>query len=209
MPRPAISPEKRAKMRSHIRAAVVRIARKRKIAPNDVWAWAEISIRDVAEEADISIGTFYKYFKDRADLAESLWSEPVDQLRNKMQAAFDAQEEAVEKLRVLLEGYAEFALTNPKLFTHILLSVPAGQYREPRQRALSEEPFFSNLILAFEEGQRSGKLKDFDPYQMAQTFWASIHGCMALAINLDRYEFDEPNKRVAAMIEGLLTMVKA
>jgi len=209
MARPAVSPEKRAEMRSRIREAVVRIARSRKIAPNDVWAWAEISIRDVAEEADISVGTFYKYFKDRADLAETLWSEPVDRLRNEMQARFDAQETSIEKLRALLEDYAGFAIADPKLFTHIFLSVPAGQNRNPGARQLSEEPFFNNLIIAFEEGQRSGELRDFDPHMMAQTFWASIHGCMALAVNLDRYAFDAPDERASIMIDSLLAMVTA
>ena len=196
-------------MRSRIREAVVRIARDREIAPNDVWAWAAISIRDVAEEAKISVGTFYKYFKDRADLAETLWLEPVDQLRGEIQAAFDSQEQPAEKLRVLLEGYAAFAIANRNLFIHIFLSVPAGQYREPGKLPLLEEPFFRNLTQAFKQGQKTGDFRDFDPHEMAQTFWASIHGCMALAINMDRYEFDEPKKRASIMTESLLAMVKA
>ena len=63
-------------MRSHVREAAIRVVRRRDIAPNDSSGWDSITIRDVIEEADISIGTFYKYFKDRSDLAQTLWAEP-------------------------------------------------------------------------------------------------------------------------------------
>ncbi|GAB5483406.1 MAG: hypothetical protein Pars92KO_31630 [Parasphingorhabdus sp.] len=207
MARPSISPEKRAEMRSSIRDAVVRIARQRAITPNDVRGWSEITIRDVIKEAGISIGTFYKYFEDRADLAQTLWSIPVDRLRTEMQTDYDAAGSSEQKVRILLERYAEFAVADQNLFTHIFLSVPGGKYRQPKQVELCDEPFYSNLKAAFLEGQERGHFREFDPHKMAQIFWAAIHGCLALPINLDRFKFDNAEEFSSDMIEELMAMI--
>ncbi len=194
-------------MRSYIRDAVVRIVRRRKITPNDTGAWNKITIRDVIKEADISIGTFYKYFKDRADLAQTLWTEPVDKLRSEMQAEFDQADGPEKQIRILLEQYARFATENPQLFKHIFLTIPDGRYRPEEKIELKDEMFHRNLCAAFKEGQQSGVFGDFDVGQMAQIFWAAIHGSLALPINLDRVGFDSPGQLPSHMIEKLMAMI--
>lgn len=68
MPRPSITPEQRQKMRSEIRAATIRVLRRLELSPGDVRGYEQVTIRDVIDEAGISIGTFYKYFKNRTEL---------------------------------------------------------------------------------------------------------------------------------------------
>lgn len=208
MARPSITPEKRAEMRSHIRDAVIRLVRKRNIAPGDTQAWNDISIRDVIEEADISIGTFYKYFENRADLAQTLWAEPVGQLRDDMQTSVDAATDPADKVRVLLTHYVTFALDNDRLFRSAFLLVRDKANRPPDPQDLDEETFYKNLCDAFRAGQKSGQFKPFDPHMMAQLFWAAIHGSLALPINLDRYKFDSPKVLSAHMIEALMQLVE-
>lgn len=207
MARPSITPEKREKMRSHVRAAVVSLVRKRNIAPGDAQAWNDITIRDVIEEAGISIGTFYKYFENRDDLAQTLWAEPVGRLRSDMQASVDAATDPAAKVRSLLDHYVRFALENDRLFRSAFLLVRADTARPSDLLALEEETFYRNLCAAFREGQENGVFKTFDPHIMAQTFWAAIHGSLALPINLDRYEFDPPNAMATNMIAALMQLV--
>ncbi len=196
-------------MRSHIREAVVRLVRKRNIAPGDTQAWNDITVRDVIEEADISIGTFYKYFENRADLAQTLWAEPVGRLRDDMQASVDAAAGPEEKVRTLLNHYVTFALENDRLFRSAFLLVRDEANRPQDPQELDEETFYSNLCAAFCEGQETGQFKPFDPHMMAQIFWAGIHGSLALPINLDRYEFEAPEVLSAHMIEALMQLVGA
>ncbi|CDO59434.1 hypothetical protein BN1012_Phect1220 [Candidatus Phaeomarinobacter ectocarpi] len=209
MARPSITPEKREEMRSHVREAFVRLSRRRKIAPGDARAWGDISIRDVIEEAGISIGTFYKYFENRADLSQTLWAEPVGRLRSDMQASFDDATSPVEKVRVLLNHYVAFALDNDRLFRSAFLLVRDEGARPQDPQDLDEETFYKNLCEAFRAGQKSGQFKAFDPHMMAQLFWAGIHGSLALPINLDRYKFDSPKVLSAQMIEALMGLVEA
>lgn len=207
MARPSITPEKREKMRSHVRAAVVRLARRRNIPPGDARAWSDITIRDVIDEAGISIGTFYKYFENRADLAQTLWAEPVGRLRSDMQASVDAAADPATKVRSLLDHYVRFAIDNDRLFRSAFLLVRDEADRPSDILDLQEETFYRNLCAAFREGQEGKVFKPFDPHSMAQTFWAAIHGSLALPINLDRYKFDPPEEIATNMIEALMQLI--
>ncbi len=194
-------------MRSLIREAAIRFARREHIAAGSGWAWNKVSIRDVVEEAGVSIGTFYKYFEDRADLAQSLWAEPVEQLHRQMQADYDAAANPEAKLRALLERYVDFAIEDPARFAGIFLSVPGSQYRQSNILELDDEPFFANLKVALDEGQSAGIFGHFDTHQMAQLFWAAIHGSLALPVNLDRFKFEPMGPLSDAMIDTLLNLV--
>lgn len=208
MPRPSITPEKRAKMRAHVREALLRIARERGFALSDSRAWSKITIRDVIKEADISIGTFYKYFEDRADLASTLWAEPVAELRDTLQATFDAATDPVKKVRALLEGYAAFAIENSRFYKNVFLLVrPEDQPVEP-SIDLSSESFFTNLIEAFADGQQQGHFRSFVRPAMAQLFWSALHGSLALPVNLYRHKFDSPATLSGQMIDELIESIK-
>ena len=194
-------------MRGHVREALIRLARKRGLTAGDTAGWRAVTIRDVIDEAGISIGTFYRYFKDRADLAQTLWVEPVNGLRAAMKADFAAAPDPEAKVRSLLTNYANFALANRALFKTVFLFVRPVGNEKPEPIKLAQEPFYSLLFSAFEEGQRSGDFRSFDNHEMAQMFWAGIHGSLALPENLDRYQFDHPEVLSANMIERLLEIV--
>jgi len=207
MPRPSITSEKKAQMRSDIRAAMVRLIRRRQITPGDVEGYQSISIRDVAKEAEISVGTLYKYFENSADLRQSLWLEPVEALKSNIQSNVDEAREPVEKIRVLLEGYVKFSIENPRVFKAAFLFIRPEQHPKPERVSLEHEMFYRNLKTTFEAGQDLGLFKAFDTHVMAQIFWASIHGALGLPENLDRYDFDDVETLTGNMIETLLDLI--
>lgn len=175
---------------------------------SDSRAWSKITIRDVIHEAGISIGTFYKYFEDRADLASTLWAEPVGKLRDTLQAAYDEATDPVRKVRVMLEGYATFAIENSRFYKNVFLLVrPEDQPVEP-SIDLTSESFFTNLVEAFEEGQQQGHFRSFDPRAMAQLFWSALHGSLALPVNLYRHKFDSPETLSEKMIDELIESIR-
>ncbi len=207
MPRPALTAEQKSGMRRHIRDAVLRIARRRQLEPNDVRGWEEITIRDVIKEAEISIGTFYKYFKDRSELGQFLWLEPVQGLKSAMQADFDQTENPDDKIRVLLEHYVRFSIENHRVFRGAFLFVRPEDQKPTETVPLKDDIFYTNLCTALEQGQDCKIFRSFEVHEMAQLFWAAIHGSLSLPANLDRYEFDNPEKIAANMIQELLSLV--
>ncbi len=196
-------------MRSDIRAAAARVIKRLELGPGDVRSYEQVTIRAVIEEANISIGTFYKYFKNREELGQALWAEPVAELRLVMQADFDAATDPVAKIRSLLENYVQFSKDNQRVFKGAFLFVRPDKYHPPQKFELKDEVFYRNLCDGFEEGQQRGVFKTFDRHDMAQVFWAAIHGSLALPVNLDSYDFDGPDTLPANMIDALLEMISA
>ncbi|MEO0435274.1 MAG: hypothetical protein AAF098_00025 [Pseudomonadota bacterium] len=63
---------------------------------------------------------------------------------------------------------------------------------------------------AVEDGQESGRIRQGNPFEIAQLLWASIHGAMALPHNLELYRFPGSQalskKMVTFLIESLSTV---
>ena len=209
MPRPSVTEEQRTQMRSKIRAATLTVLRRHKLEPGDARGHEQVTIREVIDEAGISIGTFYKYFKNRRDLAQALWAEPVEKLRSELQADFASLQRPADKVRATLNHYVQFAMTERRIFRGAFLFVRPENDPKPKPLTLDEEVFYQSLIKAFEEGQKAGDFRDFDTHEMAQIFWAAIHGALALPINIDRYKFDPPETLTASMTTALLTLIEA
>ena len=195
-------------MRSKIRAATIRLINRMELAPGDARGYEQITVRDVIQEADISIGTFYKYFKNREDLGQSLWAEPVEKLRLEMQSACDNAAGPEEQVRTLLEQSVSFSVDNRRVFKGAFLFVRPENHPAPEPFDLKDEVFYRNMCAAFEEGQSQGIFRQFDPHEMAQLFWAAIHGSLALPVNLDRYNFDSPEVLSSNMIDALLGLIE-
>jgi len=209
MPRPALTVEQRDELRKRIRDAASRLGGSQDVNYADVHNNSNISIRKIAKEAGISVGTFYTYFDSLADLAQSMWSEPVRELELRMSSDFEKTEGAVNKIRMLLEHYVRFSKEFRSVFRGAFLFVRPEGAHKPDVLSLEETNFYSLLCNAMEEGQRTGEFVNFEVREVAQTFWAGIHGALALPINLDRYKFDSSDAIAASMIDALLSMVSS
>ena len=194
-------------MRQRLREATSRVVQRLNIAPGDVQGYQSITIRDITEEAGVSIGTFYKYFESRDDLAQALWSEPVDALKAKMQADLDNLSDPIEKLRSLLNNYLDFSVNHRRIFRAAFLFVRPEGHPLRASVKLEDEFFYTSIKSALEQGQADGQFRQFDSHQMAQTFWAGIHGALGLPENLERYEFDDSKDIAAHMIDSLLELI--
>lgn len=199
MPRPAITPEQRLETRERIKAAAGFLVRQGNVE--------KITIRSVAKEAGVSVGTIYKYFEDISDLGRSLWQEPVDILRQQMADIAENTADPAARIRALLRAYTEFADEKHRVFRGAFLYVRPETREKPEQTALEEEPFFRLLKTAILEGQQSGIFVDGDAKILAQLLWAALHGALALPTNIERIAFDPPQDIAASMIESIMTMI--
>lgn len=207
MPRPAISPEKREHVRRDIKAAAVRLANRRAAEMGSTKAAIDVTVREVAKEASVGVGTFYAYFENIADLFQALWEEPVNALRQTMITDFEASDDPRQQVRLLLEHYVRFASENRAVFRGAFMYVRPETDRVPAPVNLQHEVLSKYLSIALENGQKTSVFKQFDTREMAQTLWAGTHGALVLPTHLDRYDFDEPNEIAARMIDTLLESI--
>ena len=200
MPRPGITPKQRRETREKIREAAARLARQSELK--------NITIRGVAKEAGVSVGTIYKYFEDIYDLGRSLWQEPVNELRQQMADIAAKTQDPAARIRAMLQAYADFARDKHRVFRGAFLYVRPEVREKPEQGALEEEPFSKYLMAAIVEGQEKGALIDDDPRMLTQLIWASLHGALAIPINIERIDFDPPEQLAKAMIDSVMTMIE-
>jgi len=207
MARPTITPEQRKDVRKKIKNAASGLAANLRITFSDTLNNKDITVRAIAKEAGISIGTFYTYYENISDLVQSMWSEPVDELKTKIKNDLMEVQDPVERIRILLKHYVQFSKDNQRVFKSAFLFVRPENATKPKQINLEEDLFYNQLRDAMLKGQQTKIFRDFDVDEMTQTFWAAIHGAIALPINLDRYIFDPSDKLTTRMVESLLKLI--
>lgn len=194
MSRPAFTPEQKNEVRRKIRDAALRLKSERK---------GEITVRAVATEAGISVGAFYKYYENITELSRSLWSEPIQALRVKMQNRVADIEEPLERICILLTTYAEFEQEESAAFRNAFFFFRPPSMKKPEQLSLETDMFFSLLQEAVIEGQHSGQFKAGNASEMVQILWSAVHGALMLPITIDAYDFLPSQKMASNTIKFL------
>ncbi len=201
MARPKATPEQRAQVRRSIQAAASEIYRDGGIGA--------ISARAVATKAGVSVGTIYSYFGDLTGLGRSLWTGRVAEQEDKFRALAAQHQDPVARLRALLEAYLAFGIEQADLYRHVLLFVRPGNLAEPEKAALTTFAFPTLLVEAIQAGQGSRQLIDGDPDALMQLLWSSLHGILAMPINMERLELKPAQDMVPVTVDGLMRMMQA
>lgn len=199
MPRPALTDEQRRDIRRNIRNAAAKL-----YADNGL---TNISVRAVAEQAGVSVGTVYSHFGSLGELLQSLWRQPVRNLVQEMTQLAQEATTPTEQLGGLLHAYVRFAVEEPEVFRSAFLFVRPKTVEPPDQVALTDDGFFSLFSQAISNGQRDGQFRPGDPNTLAQLVLSAVHGALALPINMHRLALSEGNSTaenaIAAQLEWL------
>src|SRR5688572_29803884 len=101
--------QRRDRDKEHLRQEILEAAR-------DLFAREgveNVSIRKIAERIEYAPGTIYLYFRDKAEILETLCEETFIKLHQKLQSIKDDRSDTVASLRRGLRAYVEFGLQNP------------------------------------------------------------------------------------------------
>ena len=196
MGRPAATPEQRRAQRSKIRRAAAELT-----AEDGIGA---ISVRAIAKRAGISTGAVYSHFTNLSELMQSLWQEPVARAGAELSERANAEPVAFERIRVVLEFYAAFALDRPDFLRGAMLYVRPGTAPLGEAAQAEDLHFYAALLAAIEAAQADGTVRNGDPVLLAQTTWATLHGALALPVNLERWNLIDARTLASSAIEASL-----
>lgn len=201
MPRPALTDEQRKVIRRTIREAAARL-----YADNDL---TKVSVRAIAEQAGVSVGTVYAHFGSLSELLQSLWRQPVRKLVEQMTQIAENVSDPAEQLAAFLQAYVRFSVEEPQVFRRALLYVRPESVQPPEQAALSSDRFFRLIRQAISQGQEAKLFRPGDPDMLAQMVLSAVHGALALPVNWHRLAL-QPGTEVAeqtisAQLEWLQT----
>jgi AcrR family transcriptional regulator len=141
----------------------------------------EISIRKIAERADISHMVIYTYFKDRDELVKAIITRQEERIRQRFEDMLKNTNEGniIAKLRTALSDYINIAKARPKLF-RLLWVLPV---KIPVKSAQGKQFFEDQIQLLsdlFSKGQQQGIFVKRDPQVAALAVLGIINAPMFL-----------------------------
>lgn len=156
------------------------------------------TIEDVAEQADVSVGSVYVHFKNKSGLYLALVERALD-LNEKAMARVAEQNIASPMERVLAAGeaYLRFHLEEPGAFQMIALRVlePGSGQDDPEVESRIADrvealvgAVHADLVLAAQAGEIRD---DLDLARVMRFVWGAWNGVIALALRQDRLRVDD------------------
>ena len=154
------------------------------------------TIDEIAEKADVSVGSVYFHFQTKAGLYLALVERALD-LNEAAMGAVAARGLAspLERVFAAGEAYLTFHLEHPGAFQMIALRVlePASGVHEAEARIADR---VERLVLAVESDLRAaidaGEVRaDIDATRAMRYLWGSWNGVIALALREDRLRIDD------------------
>ena len=194
--------ERKARQRENARQEILDAARDLFLREG----YESVSIRKIAEKAEYATGTLYLYFRDKAEILDSLCEETFIKLQKRMEAIHKDTSDPLEGLRRGLLTYVQFGLDNPDHYTitFILKDRPNVQHTG---KPAPGDTCFSRLRGIVQKCIDLGKIASNDADETAQALWAGVHGVTSLLIMQCEFPFVEHTRlieRVAnILIEGV------
>lgn len=169
-----------------------------------------VTIRNIAEAIEYSVGTVYVYFKDKNAILHALHTEGFSQLGGQFQTLAQIAD-PMERLRASGRLYIQFAATNPDMYDLMFnMKAPLDFVKDCADEAWNEgQSAFDFLLHVVEACLTAGYFKGHQAKPLAFMIWSTVHGMCHLAIagRTDVVGLDKPVE--AGFAEFLLMLDRA
>jgi AcrR family transcriptional regulator len=193
---------RKAKGHGHLRRAeILRAAERIFVAEG----YEGATIRKIADEVGVSSTCLYMHFRDKDEILLEICTAAMEELLAINTAIADRAIDPVERVRMMLTAYVEFALGNPNAYRLVFCASPlAGS--DQKQQATHDlgAQCSERFSCAVRQIAAQGRLKSGDPVAVTQALWAACHGLVSLMITKPSFEWAPPEEVTRLLIDGLL-----
>lgn len=141
------------------------------------------TMTEIAEEAEVSKGTLYLYFKNKDELNMAIAERGSDLLNERMHKLFSGDHSGIELIRMMGETYLDFVSTNPGYFNAFSQYEALNNASELQNSKVAQvceqnrKEAMSLMVRALQIGMQDGTIQDsYDPKELAVLIWASTRG---------------------------------
>lgn len=140
---------------------------------------------EIAEEADLSKGTLYYYFKNKEDLYLAINNRGLENLNQRFASALTEDRSGIELIKRLGEEFVNFVRSEPDYFDAMI----HYEFTEEFSRGEDESTHmkencrdngrqgFTYTIRALQVGMQDGSIDSkFSPQRLAIQMWANMRG---------------------------------
>lgn len=145
------------------------------------------------------------HFRDKDEILLEICRAAMEQLLEMHNVISQRPLGPVERVRMMLTAYVEFALGNPNAYRLVFCASPLAGSDQKQQvtHDLGVQCFerFSGVV---REIAAEGRLRHGDPRTVHQALWAACHGLVSLMITKPSVDWAEPEEITRVLIDGLL-----
>lgn len=168
-----------------------------------------VSIRKIADKIEYSPTTIYLYFKDKAELIDSICSHVFVGLAEALEEIEALDLPPIAALRQSIHRYIEFGLAHPNHYI-VLFCLPkpddfTDRIRE--QKLQQEDPgmaCFGKLRVGVARGMQSGDLLQADLETTSQSIFMMMHGVTAALITMKPFPWVDHRSLINSSVESIL-----
>ncbi|HSZ52091.1 MAG TPA: TetR/AcrR family transcriptional regulator [Caulobacteraceae bacterium] len=163
------------------------------------------TIRKIADEVGVSSTCLYMHFRDKDQILLEICTAALEELLELSGEITTLPLSPVERVRMLLRAYINFALRNPNAYRLIFCS-PMSSGPPAKQAAAHElgSQCGERFLGVVREIAAEGRLKSGDPETVHHALWAACHGLASLMIMKPSFDWAPPDKMSEVLVDGLL-----
>lgn len=173
--------------------------------------YENVSMRRIADRIEYSPTTIYLYFKDKAELLESICQETFAKLIQRLTKIMEQPGDPIQRLKRGLLAYIEFGLENPHQYRATFMTplpeeVDKEKYLRPESAGIQAFDFLRRCVY---DCIAAGKFKTKDAELASQTLWAGVHGITSLLITHSHFPWVGREKLLHGVLDTLVVGLEA
>ncbi len=144
------------------------------------------ALRPVAERIGYSATTIYLHFADKDALIAAVIDEGFGRFLRALQAVDTP--DPLGRIADLGRAYVRFGLENRVYYQLMFMQRPDLLNVGSREHQRERTGTFEILVDAVQRALDAGALRPDDPVDYSRVLWAAVHGIVALAVKLPRFD---------------------
>ena len=197
--------ERRAREKEQLRRQILSAARELFVSEG----YENVSMRKIADKIEYSPTIIYLYFKDKADLLDSVCKETLQNLMNTLEMLKSDKSNPVENLRKSGKVYVEFGLKYPQDYKLTFVIRPQFQKGLGLHEGSVGEKVFNYLRAMVSECVRQKTFRQVDVETTGQALWSAVHGVTLLLIDFPDFPWATKGELIDTVIQTMIEGLKA
>jgi AcrR family transcriptional regulator len=150
-----------------------------------------VQMREVAERADVALGTLYRYFPSKIHLLVSVLGDELEQLHDRLKAASAGPDDPVDRVFAVLQRSVRTMQRNPNLYGAVVRALMFGDESTATENAAVSSRMESIITRAMTYGVGEPKDEDFAIARLIGKIWlADILSWLAGRSTVEQMESD-------------------